>query len=542
MSIVPVRDIATTGVVTDRPSFDVPPAGWTVARNVCFRDGKVVRAPVPKVVKGSSIGPNEFVYMAPVRQPGAPEKVLGVSKGFKLYFYNGSTESNVTPLSGWTEIESDDAATSCVLADVNYVNRPSHTPYKLTPSGTAYAALSNWNSAWRCAALRTYRDTLVAINTTESGVNYPNRVKWSEFAQAGTEPTTWTPDTTNNAGGNDLVDMDRQLLDGAPLGDAFILYSERECREMRLIGGTEVMAFRSMPFQVGIVNQNCVEAVNGQHVCFGPDDIKAHNGYEVQSICDGRTRKRIFDNMERAKRKRFYLVKVTNRSEVWFCYCTSHPETRWKSTVYPNEAAVWNYLNNTWSFIDLPNVGFGCIADFVQGSATYDGSAGTSFDSEEGSWDAAAGVDDVFMYCGVNQDTGAGVPTKNLVLMDPLRFSARSPLTTLSFATPPGVVEHGGLDLDDLGPPLTSYKVIRALYPQVSTSGPNGAFYVRVGASMTTAAGTVNAPWLVYNPYTDYRVDTLVGGRILSWGFRATDQRDFELSAFDLDVVVTSKR
>lgn len=541
MPIVPVRDIATTGVITDRPSFDVPPPGWTMARNVCFRDGKVVRAPVPKVVKGSSFGPSEFHHLTAVRQPGSPEKVLGVSKDLSLYLYNGATETDVTPVSGWTSIDSDDAITSCVLADISYVNRPSHAPYKLTPSGTKYAALAHWNSAWRCNALRTYRDTLVAINLTESGVNFPNRVKWSEFAQAGTEPSTWTPDTTNNAGGNDLVDMDRPLIDGAQLGDAFILYSERECREMRLIGGTEVMAFRSLPFNAGIINQNCVDTVNGQHVCFGPDDIKAHNGYEVQSICDGRVRKRIFDYMDKAKRKRFFLIKAVNRSEVWFCYCSSHPETRWKATTYPNEAAVWNYLNNTWSFCDLPNVGAACIADFVQGALTFDEVSG-SFDSDEGSWDAAAGVDDAFIYCGINEDTGVGVTSQTLVVMDPLRFSSRSPLTPLSFALTQAIVEHGGLDLDDLGPPLTAYKVIRAIYPQVSTSGPDGAFYVRVGASMTTAAGTNNAPWLVYNPYTDYRVDTLTGGRILSWSFRSTGQRDFELSAFDLDVVVTSRR
>ena len=53
MSILPVRDLGSVGVITDTASYNIPINAFSTGINVRFDEGKVRRAPIFRKVKDS---------------------------------------------------------------------------------------------------------------------------------------------------------------------------------------------------------------------------------------------------------------------------------------------------------------------------------------------------------------------------------------------------------------------------------------------------------------------------------------------------------
>ena len=192
---------------------------------------------------------------------------------------------------------------------MSYINREDRVPVFRAPNGTDYADLTNWPSVThRCVALRAYGDFLIALNTTETTVNYPTRVRFSDIATANAVPSSWDDtDTTKSAGFNDLVDLKDKIVDGLALQSNFIIYTITEAMLMEFVGGTFVFNFRKLFNDAGIINTNCVVEVEGKHYCFGQSDIYVHDGTAKQSICDNRVRDFIFKNMNAKNIDRYFV-------------------------------------------------------------------------------------------------------------------------------------------------------------------------------------------------------------------------------------------
>ena len=62
MSILPVRDLGNTGVVTDKSPYNIPLNAFNKAFNVRFDEGKVSRGPIFRKVKDSLGFTPRFAY------------------------------------------------------------------------------------------------------------------------------------------------------------------------------------------------------------------------------------------------------------------------------------------------------------------------------------------------------------------------------------------------------------------------------------------------------------------------------------------------
>ena len=540
MSILPVRDLGSVGVITDTASYNIPINAFSTGINVRFDEGKVRRAPIFRAVK-TSLGftPRHAFGIVPAT---GYDTVVMVSDDYAIHEYASGT---VTNRSGSISGSSDPRPfTTTQLADVVYINRPDRVPVFRGPAGTNFADLTNWPSTYRAAALRSYGDFLVALNTTEGATNFPNRVRVSNIVTANSVPDSWDEqDVSKSALTNDLVEMKTAIVDGAVLGSNFIIYSSDSIFLMEFVGGQFIMNFRKLFTDAGLINQNCVVEVEGKHYCFGPADIYVHDGTTKQSLCDERTKNFIYQGLNNQQSTVCFVQHNVNLNEIYFCYLSGDQHVAFPNANRCNRAAAYNYRNNTWSFYDLPNVSSGATANVnsvntyaTATSLTYDLVGGSYFDQEDN-------FDRHTLMVG-EDNTADGITSDKLYAVD-LSDEGKLTFQLDAEATKPPLLERTGLDLDEAGSAATNYTVVTRLYPQADTiNSSNTTLTFQFGASDIPRNTPTYGSAVNFDVAADHKIDSRAAGRYLSYKMTlgATDYKDFEFSGFDIDVTQTGAR
>lgn len=374
---LPVRDLGSIGLITDIDPYNLPINGFTSAVNVRFDEGKVKRSVLFRTVKDTlGFNPRGVFGIVP---PTGFDTVLVVDESWHIREYANGVVSNVqgNVASGGTN---PNPYTISTLADVVYINRVDRAPAYRLPQSTNFATLTNWDTNWRCHAMRPYGDFLLALNLTESNASYPNRVRFSNIVQANSIPDSWdATDVTKSAGFNDLVQMQTPIVDGLELGTNFLIYSSSEVISMDFVGGTFLFNFRKLFSDDGVINQNCVVEANGRHYVFGNSDIYVTDGNTKQSLADEKTRKFIYQGLNVKNADRCFVQHNKLLNEIYFCYQSGDSLVAFPDTERCNRAAVYNYKNNSWSLMDLPNVSAGTTAN-VDTVSTYGASTSTYAD------------------------------------------------------------------------------------------------------------------------------------------------------------------
>lgn len=533
MPNLPIRGLGSVGVVTDVDPYNLPTNAYTRAKNIRFTDGNVTRGPIYRAV--SDAVPWNPVFSYGLAASSGYDTVLVVDDTFDIYeFFNGVFTQRFNSSSPATI----DPVTATTLADVQYVNRADQVPIARVPSATSFSVLPNWPSNYRTTALRSFGDFLLALGTVEAGNSYPNRVRFSDPALANQVPDTWDEtDLTNSAGFNDLVQMKTPIMDGATLGANFLVYSKDQVWSMEFVGGTFIFNFRKIFDDAGVINQNCIVEVEGRHYVFDQDDIYVTDGNTRQSICDGRVLKYIFGGMDSSRTHECFVLHNSALEEIYFCYSTDDDMALYTSGTHCNRAAVYNYKEDVWSFQDLPNVVSGTEASvdsvfsYDDATQTYETIGGTYHDQESQNNRRSL----------VMSSVGGGVADSKLYGIDLIdQGSLAHPVDTS--VSSPFLLERIGIDLDDVGIPLNGYKVISKIYPQMSTLNADPTFGFTFGAADTPNATPNYQTEVTFDSSGDYKVDTRIAGRYLSYKLTTATLKDFALSGMDVEVVVTGRR
>ena len=538
MPNLPIRDLGAIGVITDTDPFNLPFNAFTRAKNVRFVNNSVDHAPIFRDVLdlGSTDNP-EFVHGL-FTQDGY-DTTLVVTDTFKILemqnataatVYTGSLSANSRPY------------TACSLANIEYVNRTDTTPVYRGPTDTNFSVLSNFVPSSTCNVLRSYGDFLIALNMTESGVNLPTRIRYSDLALSNQIPSTWdASDLTNSAGFNDLVQMKTPIVDGLALNTNFFIYSSDQVWQMEFVGGAFIFNFRKAFDNCGVINPNCIVEHEGKHFVFDNDDIYIHDGMSKTSICDKRVRNYIFSGIDKSKASKCYVHQNKDLEEIYFCYHSGDDLAVYTDGNFCNRAAVYNYRSDTWSFMDLPNT-VSAASSNVNTVQTYDtsplnyGQAGGTYHEQESQFTQ-------FSLMVSRAYTGAyeTISTNRVVGVDLVNTGtlARASVAEFNF---PMVAERVGIDLDEAQIPLSGYKVINRIYPQASTVSSDPEIHFEFGATDLATEVTNYNPGIIFNMATEYKVDTRMSGRYLSYKVGTASPKDFSLSGFDIDLQLIGRR
>jgi len=536
--LMPVRDVGSVGVVTDVRPASLPLNAFTRAKNVRFDEGRVGRSPVFRVIE-DTLGFNpRFTYGIPAAASGGFAVIVMVSDALDIKQYaNGSVSSLQGSIA--TTAANPSAITGTSLADMVYINRIDQVPVYMANGGSSFAALPNWTATWRTESLRAYGDFLLALNTTENGTNYPSRVRYSNLTLANSVPDSWDAgDATKSAGFNDLVQMKTGIVDGLTLGTNFIIYAKDQVWLMEFVGGTFIHNFRKLFSDCGVINQNCIAEVEGTHYVFDHEDIYVHDSHTRQSICDERVKNYIFSGLNTAKTNRCFVHHNADLDEVMFCYVSGDDMAEYTHGDRCNRAAVFNYKNQTWSFTDLPNVASSTVGT-ISSSTTYANTSaiystiGGSYYTQE------AGYDSHSLFVGESNSTD-GLATDKLYGLDLSDSGSLAfPLDVTANKSP--FLERVGVDLDELSP-LSGYKVINKIFPQIDTQNADKTFTFTFGASDLLGDATTYGSPVTFNGATDHKIDSRASGRYLSYKLTVDDNKDFNFIGFDLDILATGRR
>jgi hypothetical protein len=539
MPLLPIRNLGAAGVITDVDPFNLPFNAFTRAKNVRFSDGNVERSPVFRTAydyTSSSTKVPSFVFG--LSNPGTFDTVLIVNDDFSIdEFSNGTVSSVHTD----TQSPSPAPVTGTTLASVEYLNRPSRVPIARTPTASTFSTLANWDSTWRTSSLRSFGDFMLALGLTEGSTSYPNRIRFSDITLANQVPGSWdATDTTKSAGFNDLVQLRTPIVDGATLGSNFLIYSSDQVWNMEFVGGTFIFNFRKVFDDAGVINQNCILEVEGKHFVFDTDDIYMNDGITRQSICDNRVRDYIFNGIDMSLQEACFVMHVADLEEIYFCYHTGDDLAVYDEVTGCNRAAVYNYRSDTWSFVDLPNVTSGSLAN-LDTVATY-ATTGLTYDSTGGTYHAQESKFTRYPVMVSKKDTTAGITSPRLLGLD-LVDSGSLNLPETTEVNKPMYLERTGIDLDQEAQlPISSYKVINKIFPQITTPATEHEFTFTFGAADLAPDAPAYGSSVTFDNSTDHKLDTRIAGRYLSYKVETPTIKDFTLSGMDVNIVPTGRR
>jgi hypothetical protein len=190
--------------------------------------------------------------------------------------------------------------------------------------------------------------------------------------------------------------------------------------------------------------------------------------------------------------------------------------------------------------MDLPNVSSGTVAN-VNSIVTYATATGLTYALTGGTYYAQEDSFDRHTLMVGEDSTADGITSDKLYALD-LSDTGRIAFQLDTEAIKPASVERVGIDLDETKVPLSGYKVVNAIYPQATTTNSDKNITFTFGASDIPNSEPTYENSVTFNTGSDYKIDSRASGRYLSYKVLVSDNKDFEVSGFDIDISATGGR
>lgn len=514
MSFIKFNKVGSLGVIKDVNEHEVPPDAWTDAQNIRFLDGYAQQfLGHGQVYNSPSVVPHHVV---PVLVNGERHWLYASdAKVYDVTILNDvAVHTNITPQVLGLDIDmlsGDNKMTSTVLGGIPILN-PGNTsvpPMQWDLSGRMHA-LDNFPADTYCAVMRSYKNYLIALDVTKSGQNFPFLVKWSHPADPGGVPISWDiTDPTVDAGEYDLASGHDHVIDGLALRDSFMIYKTNSIWRMDFVGGVFVFQFSKVLGNSGALNRNCVVETDGFHLVLTADDIILHDGYNSSSILNKKTRRWFFNHIDEDNVHRCFVFKNPYFNEVFVCY----PEI---GSTYCNKALVYNYVDRTVTFRDMPNVHHANWGQVEDGLTAL-------WSQDDAPWSS-----DLTLW-----DSGGFVPSSTRVMLasnDNKLFLLDSS-ASFDGTIPDSYLERRGLSFKK----DEQFKLIRSVRPRIDGN---------TGDTVKIQIGTQTDPnseveWCTEMDHVIGETisnDCIVSGRYIAIRFKTGTAYQWRLNSFDLDV------
>jgi hypothetical protein len=372
--------------------------------------------------------------------------------------------------------------------------------------------------------MRAFRSFLVALNITRGGVSYPRVVKWSTEAGIQGVPSSWNETTsTVDAGEYELADSKGDILDGLQLRDTFMIYKEDATYSMSFVGTPFIFSFRQLSPTIGAIAKNCVAEFDGGHAIFGKGNFYINDGQRLKPILPQKLKEYVFTEIDGAQINKCFVAADYGRTEILFCFTADGAATN-----HPNKAIVWNYITNTFTIRDLPDLahmGYGNVGNPT--TSTTWASTATSWAGTTGPWTMSYDLQDkVLLFAD---------PSNTKLYRD--RSGNQENTTDMV-----SYIERTGLSMNGQGQPdHSTVKRISSIWPKMSVSGSD-SINVYLGTQMSTEGGiSWNAP-VAFDPNSQSKVSVRGTGKLYAVRFESTTDMDWELDGYSIEVDNVGKR
>lgn len=441
-----------------------------------------------------------------------------------------------------------DYLSNCVI-----FNSLNHNPQGLLPNEINFVELPGWGKSnkdsstvydWKTPVIRSFKNYLLALSTIEDGIDYPQRVRWSDVSYVNALPTNWHQDDPNTDGGfNDLSSSTGKIVDGCTLSDKFILYTDKETYIMSYIGGDFIFEFTKLFSDSGLLAPECVCEFEGKHFVISENDIFIHNGSSKEPVASGRVKDFLLTEISSSNSQATKVFAYPKRKEIWIQYISSgiadSEDVDDPFGFACNRAAIWNYEYNTWYFTELSNSfdlnivyqpnpdiraweDYGTIGIDEWDAIFRENEAWNAYKQSFNNQIIVSGSKDYAIY-GLDVGSTFTYKQSGAVLSRPV-------VTTL---------EKSNIDFDDVVEDIGRHKFITSMYPQISGTG-NLTFYI--GGSNNPNSDPV---WDMNTTYTineDIKVDCFSNYRYPALKIVDSTEGRWTFSSLDIQFVIEGTR
>ena len=556
MPIMRVRDIGAKGVIKDLPSFDLPSSAWTDSNNVRFIANRIEKIGGFFPVLYENM-PDE-APLAILSRNNSQDQLYATKDS--IYLVNGRNHYNVSKLhkneSGEDVPYSYHAIPESTwyyttLSNSIVMNTPLDNPQGLTPGADKFSDIPGWGIPnksspntkvdWKAGRIRAYKNYLVALDLTEAGVGYPQRVRWSDISYVNGLPTNWYQDSETNDGGfNDLSDANGRIVDGLPLRDSFVVYTDQETYLMEYIGGINIFQFKKLFSESGILAPECVAEFEQKHFVITKDDIFVHNGSSKQPVASGRVKQYLIEEISSTNPYATKVFAYTPRKEIWITYVGPGQKSETNSDLgwTCNKCAIWNWEWDTWYFTDIPP----SFDINLAPPPEVDTLMWEEFSEEDDYWDSTKWKDEQWSILG-----------KDFVRRIPYIASSDKCLYTIDTGEDQ-VRRVGGkevrkpvvasltryqLDMDEVVESIRSHKFIKHITPQIRG---NGEIHCYVGGSNNSTQEPTWDNYQIFDIEEDVKIDAFSNNRYPAIRFMDFGKGSWSFQGYDIDFVVEGVR
>lgn len=376
MPVYRCRNLGGVGVIKDNPAYDLDPNGWSDALNVRFYSSQISKMGGNMEILKDGF-PDNTTPLSICQRPNTKEIIYGTKN--KIYRVDETGHHlETTRLNSGQPVayhaSPDKTWYYTSLSNAVVMNNVVDEPQGLLPNATNFVDLPKWGIGnhtsnekkyWRTPLIRTFSSYLICFGMYE-GIDdqqndwYPQRLRWSDVVQTNGLPENWHEDDKNTDGGFlDLTNAYGALVDGVPLQDKLIVYTERETYMMELVSGVDVFQIRKIFGDSGLLAPECaVEIDSGRHFVITQNDIVIHNGNTRQSVVTSKVKDYLFSEIGATNPAATKCFAYPKRKEVWIQYVgpgsTSDPQdTDDTKSFCCTKCAIYNYEFDTWTFYEI---------------------------------------------------------------------------------------------------------------------------------------------------------------------------------------------
>lgn len=362
------------GIASDTPAHEVGADFWTFGQNVQMRKGFAGRVFGSRAVYGTL--PVDVLHMLNARI-GTTNFWLAFGAD-EVHALETSNSDEVTPSGGLTAVTKPWQIASTLLNGVPcFTNGLEPPQYWAGNPATPFADLPDWPAGSQCASLVAFKFHLFALDLTESGGTFSEKIAWSNAAEPGAVPDSWTPAADNEAGSAILADTPGPVHWGMPLRGSLLVYKRSSTYAVDYIGGAsdEIFSVRPLFTSSGMLTRRGGCDVNGQHFVVTDGDIILTDGTNRRSVAQGRMKEALFSQLDQTNYENLFVTYHRSKNEVWVCF----PEA---GSQYCTKAFVYDVANDAFGPRDLGDVT--CAANGI----VNDEAVSEDWDDDLGDWDA----------------------------------------------------------------------------------------------------------------------------------------------------------
>lgn len=500
-------DNCGTGLNADLTPEELGNGVWTASSNIRFSNGYAER------FKGTV-----QVFAAPTVTPyfitpyATSTNRYWIHAGTGAIFADdGTTRTNITGPTPTGAI--DDRWTGGSINGVLIMNNGVNVPTYWAGTGTL-ASIPGWDATWRAKSIRPFKNFILAMGVTKGATVYPHMLKWCTELDPGAISSAGDWDSTDpalDAGERDLAETPDIMVDGMPMGDAFVIYKERSMYSVTYIGYPQIFRTQRLPGESGMLARGCGVNTPLGHVVLAAGDVVLNTGQGVTSISNGIVRDFIFRNISADYYQRSFVTSNPQKNEVWVCF-------PYGASATCNKACVWNWVDKTWAIRELAN-------------ATYGAFGQINYSAAEVTWDSIDAVGTTWDAIGTTWDENEYSPAEARLLMChstpyiSLQDSGTSDFGELISAS----IERTGITFGD---PYT-VKLASGLYPKID-GNTGSTVSIQLGAAMLADEQPTWGDVQIFTIGQDQKIDSMVSGRYLAVRFLNTDYFPWRIKSFGL--------